>query len=116
MKTKRNYKSIESLKGKTQSDINLGNLIGKRIYLKDAGWITTNNLLTDELIEKVCDLLGGQSKTKEKMFVVLRRQNFSKWYLERIAYSFNRKCFTYFAGQDYPAELAEIRKDLVNRY
>jgi len=116
MRTKRNYKSIESLKDKTQSDVNLYNLISKRVYLKTDGWVTTNNILTDELIDKVCDLLGGQHKTRERISIVLKNQTFSKWYLERIMYNFKRKCFTYCAGQDYPAELQEIRKDLVNRY
>jgi hypothetical protein len=115
MKTKRNFKSIDSLKDRVQQ-LNLYNLIAQSIYLNGAGWIKTNNLLTDELIDQVCDLLGGHKRTKEKMFHVIRRGGFSKWYLERIIYSFTRKRFEYCAGQDYPAELAEIRRDLADKY
>jgi len=115
MKAKRNYKNIESLKNKVRK-LNLYNLINQTIYINGIGWIKTNDLLTDDLIDQVCELLGGHSKTKEKIFNVLRRQKFNKWYLERINYNFKRKCFTYCAGQDYPAELQEIRKDLVNKY
>jgi len=115
MKTKRTYKSIESLKNKV-NNLNLYNLMNQCIYLENVGWINTNNLLTDELIDQVCNLLGGHMKTKEKIFNVLSCQKFNKWYLERINYNFKRKCFTYCAGQDYPRELQEIRKDLTDKY
>lgn len=115
MKTKRNYKNIESLKNKV-NNLSLYNLMNKTIYINGVGFIKTNNLLTDELIDQVCELLGGRYKTRERIATVLSNQTFSKWYLERIMYDFKRKCFTYCAGQDYPAELQEIRKDLVNRY
>ena len=115
MKTKRNYKSIDSLKNRV-NQLNLYNLTQQSIYLNGAGWIKTNNLLTECHLNQVCELFGGQTKTKGKMFIVLDRRNFSKWYLERIIYSFTRKRFEYCAGQDYPQELKDIRKDLINRY
>jgi dissimilatory sulfite reductase (desulfoviridin) alpha/beta subunit len=115
MNTKRNYKSIDSLKNKVKQ-LSLYNLMSQSIYLEGVDWIKINDLLTNDLIDNVCELLGGHAKTKERMFNVINRGGFSKWYLERIFYSFSRKCFTYCAGQDYPAELREIRKDLVNRY
>lgn len=115
MNKKRNYKSIESLKNRVDN-LNLYNLMSQSIYIDGAGWIKTNNLLTDDLIDQVCDLLGGHSKTKEKMFHVIKRGGFSRWYLERIYYAFESKCFRYCAGQDYPAELIEIRRDLTNKY
>jgi hypothetical protein len=90
--------------------------MSQSIYLDGVGFIKTNNLLTDDIINDVCDLLGGQTKTKDRMFYTILRGGFSKWYLERIAYSFSRKRFEYCAGQDYTAELREIRKDLTNRY
>lgn len=115
MKTKRNYKNVDSLKNKV-SQLNLYDLMRKDVYVKGAGRIETNDLLTDNLIEQVCDLLGGRPKTKEKMSNVIKNQTFSQWYLERIIYDFDQKRFTYCAGQDYPAEIAYIRRDLVNRY
>lgn len=115
MKTKRNYKNIDSLKDKVMQ-LNLYHLMSQSISIQGAGWIKINDLLTDDLINQIADLLGGHLKTKQKIKSVLKNQKFSAWYLDRIIYSFNRKRFEYVAGQDYPSELQEIRKDLINRY
>jgi|SRR6056297_3842200 len=114
MKTKRNYKSIESLKGKVRQ-LNLYHLISCNIPHIDAGWININNLLTNNHINQIADLLGGRTSTKQHIKTVLKNQTFSAWYLERIIYSFDRNKFEYVAAQDYPYELKEIRKNLLNR-
>lgn len=115
MRTKRNFKNINSLKGRT-AQLNLYNLMSQRVNLNGVGWINTNDLLTDDLVNEVCDLLGGRENTKRKIYNVLSTRVFSKWYLERIIYSFKRNRFEYIAGQDYTEEVKEIRKDLINRY
>jgi hypothetical protein len=71
--------------------------------------------LSEEINDKIIEVLGGQHRTKNTMYNVLRRSSPQHWGLGRIfieKYGDSPIRFSYCAGQDYPAELAQIRKYL----
>lgn len=83
--------------------------------------------VTDELKEnvslQVVELLGGQSKTKERVFNTIKYGGVSHWGLDRmlidtrVNHLDRRKkniVISYCAGQDYPTECNTIRTALKN--
>jgi hypothetical protein len=71
--------------------------------------------LSEEIINRTVEVLGGQHRTKYAMYNTLRRSTPQHWGLARIfieKYGDSPIRFSYCAGQDYPAELAQIRKYL----
>ena len=89
------------------------------------GWERFN--VTDELRENVAqqivEILGGQYKTKNRVFNAIKYGGVSHWGLDRmlidtrVNYQDKRKkdiVISYCAGQDYPYECNVIRTDLKN--
>jgi hypothetical protein len=71
--------------------------------------------LSEEINGRIIEVLGGQHRTKNTMYNTLRRSTPQHWGLCRIfieQYGDSPIRFSYCAGQDYPAELAQIRKYL----
>lgn len=109
---KRTYKSIENL-AKNTIELTLENILHKRAYHKTAGWISINDLMTEDLADEISQLLGGINTTKQGVFnSLLYHRTVSHWGLRRIIWCKHTKRFKYVAGQDYTYELSEIRKAL----
>ena len=110
---KRNYKSIKTLANKCEQ-ITLENILHCRAYHKNHGWIDINNLMSDELVDEIAHLLGGNRDTKARIRSVLSYagSSLNHWGLRRILYSPKTDRFSYCAGQDYPYELRQIRNYL----
>ena len=110
---KRTYKNIENLQ-KVSEQLTLENILHCRTYHKKVGYITINDLMTEDLAQSIADLLGGQSKTKEavKRSLLYHGKSLNHWGLRRILYSKRLKRFTYCAGQDYTYEVKEIRNSI----
>lgn len=111
---KRAYKNIQNL-AKKVNQLTAYTLISQSAYINEIGWTSINNLMTEDVARDIVNVLGGHTATKEKIVQVLTTQKFSAWYLERIIYESKRKCWTYCAGQNYPAELQQIRNELKKR-
>ena len=92
----------------------LENLTTERAYLNGSGWndIKVDESFKDESIEQIVNLLGGRTKTKETIKHALKNTHIHNWFATRIVYEPLRNSWTYTAGQDYPSELATIRKEL----
>lgn len=91
-------------------EVSLQNIKSGRIY-RD-GWQDWDYSLTDSDIIQISELLGGREKTQN---IVANKLRFlsslpSHWGFERIHFCKHTKRWAYCAGQDYPAELATIRK------
>lgn len=99
---------------KLVNQFTLENLTTGRAYLKNGGWsdIKIDEDFKEESINQILDVLGGWEKTKEAMRFNIRNTPISAWFASRIVYEPKRNTWTYVAGQDYPSELATIRKQL----
>ena len=66
--------------------------------------------LSDSDIEAIVKLVGGQAKSRKRVFSCLKYDlsTFPHWWLERIEFENGR--WSYCAGQDYVYEMASIRK------
>lgn len=87
-------------------------IVNERTYIS-GNW--ENISLSDELREEICktisETLGGQYKTRVKIFRSLYYGRPQHWGLRRVFFrEYNGKILcSYCAGQDYPAELQQIR-------
>ena len=73
--------------------------------------------LSEEINNKIVEVLGGQQRTKRTIKNVLNYSKPQHWGLNRIhieKYGNSPIKFSYCAGQDYPGELQTIRKYLIN--
>lgn len=97
-------------------EINLSNIKSKRIRDINTGWQDFDYTLTDSDISAISELLGGWQRTQNIVANKLRCLSSlpSNWCFERIYFCKHSKCWRYCAGQDYPAELAIIRKWFTN--
>jgi hypothetical protein len=98
--------------------------MGKEVSLQNVksqclrmdNWEDWEYYLTDQDRQQIADLLGGRISTRE---IVRSRLRFlpelpSFWAFDRIIFCKHSKRWTYTAGQDYPGELAMIRKYFLN--
>jgi hypothetical protein len=104
---------FEATKG---SQLSAQQLINRRAFI-NGEWsdFEVSDELSDEITEKILEVLGGQSRTRINMRYTLRRATPQHWGLARIfieKYGDSSIRFSYCAGQDYPAELQQIRKFL----
>lgn len=92
---------------------NLHHLIHQRAHLNEKGWtdIAIDQSFFDKSIDDVVDLIGGRGNTKEEIKFKLRNQPVSAWFTNRFIFS-PYNIWVYVAGQDYVAEMSEIRKYL----
>lgn len=93
-------------------DVTLQNIKSQRIRDIESGWKDWSYQLTDEDIACIADLLGGWERTRNIVANRLRSLSSipSNWAFDRIHFCKHSKRWAYCAGQDYPAELATIRK------
>ena len=100
---------------KNVDQFNLHNLVHNRVHLKEKGWtdISIDEDFFNESVTDIADLVGGRTKTKEIARFNLRNKPVSNWFTNRIVLTPNN-VWTYIGGQDYTAEMKEIRKQLVN--
>ena len=68
--------------------------------------------ITETDLDGLVDLLGGRKKAHLRN--ALKYNIESMPYANRLSYLPSQKRWTYCAGQDYPAELARIRKEILN--
>lgn len=96
--------------GNEFANITLQAVKSGRLYMD--GWQDWNYQLTDKDIEQIVNVLGGWEKTRNTIANKLRylKELPSFWALDRIVYCKHSNRWSYIAGQDYPAELATIRK------
>ena len=97
-------------------------LLNGKMYIKDKGHsdITLTEAFRRTLIERIVSLLGGHDKTKRRVKSVLTYGSFQHWGLDRfhvdkINYIKDEPAkyeLNYCAGQDYPEEINNIRKEL----
>lgn len=93
---------------------NAGHLINGRAPIIKKGWadIKIEETFFDLSIDKIVELIGGRATTMQTVRFRLRNEPLHAWFSERFIYSVERKTWTYCAGQDYTAEIREIRKYL----
>lgn len=105
-----NSKNVSTL----VSQFTLEHLTTERVPLISGGWsdIKIDTDFKKSSIEQITDLLGGRSRTKEKIGFTLRNTPVYGWFAQRIIFEPLRNKWVYIAGQDYPSELATIRKEL----
>lgn len=103
--------------------VSLYTICSERYYDNQKGW--SNFVGTERLFEEVADLVidcvGGQSNTKEQIRRNIERYpsaliRKNSWMTERIIFTISKhdssiRC-QYVAGQDYSAEIKEVRKHL----
>lgn len=107
----RTIKTIKQAQKIEQNQLNVQKLLNGRLYTSE-GWqsFKISDELREEIAEKVSELLGGRKVTREAIYHTLKSERPQHWGLSRIHIKGER--FSYCAGQDYPAELAAIRKAL----
>ncbi len=95
-------------------DITLQNIKSGRIY--DNGWKDWDYQLNEMDVIGIATLLGGWEKTQNLVANKLRSLSTlpSHWAFDRIHFCKHSKRWAYTAGQDYPSELATIRKWFTN--
>ena len=99
---------------KLVNQFTLENLTTERACLIAGGWqnIKIDEDFKNESISQIVNLLGGIKATKEKIKFVIKNTPVSSWFASRIVFEPLINKWTYIAGQDYPAELQEIRNQL----
>lgn len=107
----RTIKTIKQAQKIEQGQLTIQKLLNGRLYTSE-GWQSFKVApeLREEIAQKVSELLGGRKTTKEAVYHTLKNERPQHWGLSRIHIEGER--LSYCAGQDYPAELAEIRKAL----
>ena len=90
--------------------LSLSNYICRRALEKTEGWVDFNETLTDEDIEQIVGVLGGHLKTRDSIRRTLKNVSQIKdcGIYKRMIKEENG--WQYCAGQDYPGELAFLRK------
>jgi hypothetical protein len=79
-------------------------------------WTNWEYQLSNEEINQIAEMLGGFHRTR----AIVRRRLASlstlpgQWFFDRIVWCKHTNKWSYVAGQDYPAELATIRKWFLN--
>ncbi len=96
------YKSYRNIKNKTRQ-LSLSNLIDKRIYHTERGWIDINY---GETFNKVLNDIKNDLGFRENNTKYL--ENCGRF--ERVVYSYKRKQWNYIVGQSYPEEIRYLRK------
>jgi hypothetical protein len=96
----------------TKQDTTAQEIINRRIYL-NYNWqdFELSEEAQAEAIEMIVETLGGQNKTKDAIRRTLSYSRPQHWGLRRVIFSKygdKLRC-SYCAGQDYPAELNQIR-------
>lgn len=97
-------------------DVTLQNIKSGRIRDIENGWKDWDYQLTEKDIVSISELLGGWERTQNIVANRLRSLSTipSNWSFDRIHFCRHSKRWAYCAGQDYPAELAMIRKWFTN--
>lgn len=92
----------------------VGQLTSGRAHIIDKGWreIDVDKEFYDDSIHKIADLLGGKPSIREKIIHNLITRPYNHWSNNRIMYDPKDDRWSYCAGQDYTAEITEIRKYL----
>lgn len=108
----RNFKHIKSL-AKSVQQLTLQQIINKRANFNHK-WEYFTFQLSDDLLRQVADLIGGRAETQYLVYKKLKNGRPQHWGLERMIYSVDRQRFEYCSGQDYPREINQIRKALLN--
>lgn len=93
---------------------NLSHLTTGRANIISKGWenIKIDETFFNESIDQITQLIGGHQKTKDIIKYTLRNTPVHQWFASRII--FDGVKWSYIAGQDYPSEIAEIRRLLKN--
>ena len=108
------YKNPTTLKNAARSttQLNASEVINKRYHNKLTGWSKLNLSDTEQekFIRKLVDAIGGRKKTYLIRLFTYSRPN--HWALRRFFISPSDGRITYCAGQDYIAELNELRRYL----
>lgn len=113
MKT-RVYKTIKGMARQSFMQFTFDNVQAGHLYVERKGWIRAT--LTNEALiaarQQIADILGGRDRER-----ILRALNStpSHWSFSRFIWNAQNNNFYYCAGQDYPSELASIRRDLYAR-
>ena len=112
----KSYKHANKYKSKGHQ-LTVQNLLNGRISGgKNKTWVKVR--LTDEfreqLIEDLINVAGGHAATRERMKSVLTYGRPQHWALGRMIISDygNGPKMNYCAGQDYPSELNQLRREL----
>jgi hypothetical protein len=109
------YSTIEGMHRATYNgNLTLESILHSRIYHTKHGWITAQlaEPAKDKALQECADIIGGRNRNK--VLGVLRYSSFSHWSLSRFMYK-PGSGWSYCAGQDYPSELATIRKFIYNQ-
>lgn len=112
MKTITSHKQAIDL---ARQQVNAQDLINGRLCT-DEGWedVELSWEYRKELAQEVADILGGWNVTKKSICNNILNGKPQHWGLSRVileSYNDNPRLY-YCAGQDYPSELATIRKAL----
>lgn len=100
------------------SQLSAQSILSRRICTDKDGWSNLDypSDLKEELCHLIVDVLGGQTKTKTRLFNRLRHGSpLRHWGLDRtvLIERDGKPRFYYIAGQDMSAELPMIRKQLL---
>lgn len=95
---------------------NLENLNHKRASINGLGWtdIAIDESFKAESLQQIVDIIGGRDATKAKVLRNLSNNKVNGWFLQRFIYMPKYDRWSYCAGQDYPSEIASIRRKLSN--
>jgi len=93
----------------------LDNLTTSRAYINGKGWknIDIDGDFFDWSVNQIVDLLGGRETTKNAVRFALRNTPINGWFARRIVFNEMRNTWEYIAGQDYPAEIRAIKKQII---
>lgn len=103
---------------KLVTQFSLSNLSTERAHLINSGWenIKVDESFKSDAINQIVELLGGRQKTKDRIKFVIKNNPLHTWYADRIIFDANRNRWVYVAGQDYPTEITEIRRQLTTKF
>lgn len=95
---------------------NLSHLTTGRANIINKGWqdIKIEDSFFNESINEIVNLIGGREATKQAIKFSLRNTPIHQWFANRII--FDGKNWSYIAGQDYPSEIKEIRRQLTTKF
>lgn len=95
---------------------NLEHLNHNRASINGIGWsdISIDETFKAESLQQIADIIGGREATKAKVLRNLTNNTVNGWFLQRFIYMPKYDRWSYCAGQDYPSEIASIRRKLSN--
>lgn len=114
----RTIKTLNQAFKAVKNQVTAQQLLNGRINTTSKGWeaVKITEELKETIVKQIVDILGGHTKTQNRIENALKFKNVQHWALKRMIVEDHGSgaVIRYCAGQDYTAEMQQIRNYIKN--